>query len=63
VEPFIQEIARQRHQDLLDIAERYRLARVVRDSKTPHWPTSAAHTESKPIPNAETAALSGRPVR
>ena len=63
MEPFIQEIARQRHQDLLAAAERHRLARIVRDSKTPHRLPNVARAESKPIPSAQTAARSGRPAR
>jgi hypothetical protein len=31
IEPWVHEIARQRHQDLLARAERYRLDRIVRD--------------------------------
>ena len=57
--PFVQELARQRQQDLQSAAERYRLARIIRDSKTRRRRPSATHAESKPIPNA---ALSSRPA-
>jgi hypothetical protein len=61
--PFVQEIARQRHQDLLGDAERQRLARIVRDSNRRGWLRSVAHAESKPTTSAETAAVGGRPTR
>jgi hypothetical protein len=34
IDPWVHEIARQRHQDLLARAERYRLARSARDADT-----------------------------